>query len=257
MKRLYIVASAILCAFVVSIIVSAQPVAPYIVNADFEQGFTVREAPEVIVAIGWDYDYLEGDDRWCRAPCYRPEFKSESEIVYQGDYSQRWFTTFARQFGVIHQVVNVEQNQWYEFSCQVYAISEPDGQQAVFVGANPWGAGVFERTTVWGQQQPWSQYREWFHVGVTFQAYGDEVRVAIGGNNLWATKNNAAYVDGCSIRVVEAGQVPTATPRPTYTPYPTPRPCPTCAPGGGCSCTAVQEIVETAVANRDPVRWPR
>lgn len=254
MKRLYVIAASILVMFIASILVSAQPAAPHIVNADFEQGVTEREAPEVRVAIGWDYDYLP-EGRWCEYPCKRPEFTEEDDIVFQGNYSQRWFATFARSFGTISQRVDVEAGQWYEFSCQVYAISEPDGQQAAFVGIQPWGGGVFERVMLWGEQQPWGSYREWNRVSVTAQAFGNRIRVAVGSNNNWATHNNAMYVDSCEIRKVDIAG-PTSTPYPTLTPCPTPQPCPTCIPGSGCSCTAIQEIVETVVAGRDPVRWP-
>jgi len=228
-----------------------------LVNPGFEEGFTVREASEVEVAIGWEYSYLSGDDRQCRQPCHRPEFKSEQQIVSQGKYSQRWFTTFSRQFAAIHQQIDVQAGQWYEFSCDVYAISEPDGQQAVFAGANPWGSGVFDRTMVWGQQQPWASYRKWNRVSVTFQAWGNRVRVAVGSNNNYATKNNAAYIDNCVIRRVDIGAQP--TPAPTWTPYPTPLPCPTCAPNGGGECDygRIRSDVATVVAEREPVRWPR
>jgi hypothetical protein len=219
-----------------------------LVNGDFEGGFTVRESQEVEVAVGWEYSYMSGDDRWCRAPCYRPEYKPETQIAVGGT-SQRWFTTFARQFGTIHQLVDVDADQWYTFSCEVYAISEPDGQMSAIVGANPWGAGVFDRTMVWGQQQPWASYRQWHTLSVTFQAFGGRVRVAVGGNNNYPTKNNAVYVDNCSLKLASGPAQPTPTPPPTYTPYPTatpmptPEPCPTCPAGQGCDYGVIRDIV--------------
>jgi hypothetical protein len=208
-----------------------------LVNAGFDEGFTVRESQEVTVAVGWDYSYLSGDDRWCRAPCYRPEYKPESEIAVSGT-SQRWFVTFARQFGTIHQSVQVEPGAWYKFSCQVYAISEPDGQQAVMVGANPWGAGVYDRTMLWGQQQPWGAYREWHEVNVTFQAFGNNARVAVGSNNNYPTKNNAAYVDSCRLERLDGPG-----------PGPTPEPCPTHTPGGECDYERIRAIVRDELDN--------
>ena len=239
----------LLCALAVQ--VGAQGGA--LVNPSFEDGFTVRESQEVEVANGWDYSYISGDDRQCRAPCYRPEFKPESEIVVSGK-AQRWFTTFARQYAAIHQSVNVEAGQWYTFACRVYVISEPDGQQAVFVGANPWNAGPFDRTMIWGQQQPWGAYRQWHTASVTFQAFGGRVRVAVGSNNNYPTKNNAAYVDNCSL-VRADGSGPQPTPVPTQPP-PTPLPCPTCVPGGS-SCVVDYDRIQNIVADRPPVRWPR
>jgi hypothetical protein len=237
--------------FLWSAIIAAQPAEPHIVNSDFEQGFTVRESPEVRIAVGWDYDYLP-EDRWCEHPCKRPEFTEESGIVSAGNYSQRWFGTFARTFGVIHQSIDVEAGEWYEFSCQVYVISEPDGQNAAFVGVNPWNGGVFDRTMIWGQQQPWGLYREWVRVSVTAQAWSDKIRVVVGANNNWATHNNASYVDNCTIRRVDFADI---TPQPT-TPCPTPQPCPTCIPDGDCSCASVEDVA-TIVAGREPVVWPR
>lgn len=236
-----VIVLAIVLAIAYKLYVGAQ--GPQIVNGNFEGGFSVRESQEVEVANGWDYSYMSGDDRWCRAPCYRPEYKPETVIAVQGT-SQRWFATFARQFGTIHQTVAVDSDQWYTFECQVYAISEPDGQQAVFVGINPWGAGVFDRTMVWGEQQPWGSYRQWNTLGVTARAYGGRIRVAVGSNNNYPTKNNAAYVDNCVLRRADGPTQPTPTPRPTYTPYPTPEPCPTSPPNGEtCDYATIRQIV--------------
>jgi len=257
---------AVVAALALSAAVAAQPGEPHLVNPNFEAGFTVREAAEVEVADGWDYAYLSGNDRQCRAPCYRPEFKPEREIVAQGQYSQRWFSTFSRQFAALSQRVQVEPGEWYEFSCDVYAISEPMGQMAGFAGINPWGGSPFERTMVWGKEQVGDRgwvYREWMRVSVTAQVWSDHITVAIGGNNAWPTKNNALYVDACRIKRVDAGgdpePLPTYTPYPTWTPAPTAQPCPTCAPGSG-DCPGIEEIrraMGTVVADRAPVRWPR
>lgn len=248
MKRLATVLRGVLfLSFVTVIVSSASAQGTQLVNGDFEGGFSVRESQEVTVANGWDYSYMSGDDRWCRAPCSRPEYKPETTIVVEGT-SQRWFSTFARQFGTIHQLIDVDSDQWYTFECQMYAISEPDGQQAVFVGINPWGAGVFDRTMVWGEQQTWGSYRKWHTLSVTARAYGGRIRVAIGSNNNYATKNNAVYVDNCSF-VRTDGPAPDPTPMPTYTAYPTytprptPEPCPTCVPGGECNYDTIRQVV--------------
>jgi hypothetical protein len=223
-----------------------------LVNPDFEAGFSVRESQEVEVAIGWDYSYLTGDDRWCRAPCYRPEWKPEQQIAVAG-HAQRWFSTFSRHYAAIHQSVQVEADQWYRFACQVYAISEPDGQLAVRVGANPWNAGVLDHTMLWGQQQPWGQYRKWHEASVTFQAWSNTVRVAVGSVPNYPTKNNAAYVDNCTLTLVEPGQCPECPV------CPTPTPCPDCPPcnGGGCDYERIRTIVRDELTNRNPVVWPK
>lgn len=213
---------------------------PQLVNGNFDGAFTVRDAGEVVVAEGWVPAWLQGDDRQCPAPCHRPEFKPEVEgDICQTAKCQRWFTTFARQFASIYQRVRVEQGAWYEFSCDVYSISEPDGQMSAMVGIQPWGGDVFGRQMIWGQEYAYQPYRTWTRVSVTAQAWGGEILVVLGGNNQWPTKNNAVYWDNCRLERVEFG----GEPLPTYTP----------APGG--SCPTIQEI-ETAIADRPPVRWP-
>lgn len=208
----------------------ARTQAPALQNGDFEGPFTVRDRPELVVASGWDYAYLEGHVMWCGGSCRAPEYKPETEIVAVEGTSQRWFVTYGEGFGTIHQRIQTEPGQWYRFACQVYAISEPDGQNAAMVGANPWGAGVFERTMIWGQQQPWGEYRQWHEVEVVFQAWGEAVRVAVGANNRWATQNNAVYVDECTFEKASG-------------PSPTPEPCPTCTPGGECDYDTIRDLV--------------
>jgi hypothetical protein len=233
--------------------VLAQGSEPHLINSDFEDGFSVRESAEVTVANGWDYGYLP-QDRQCPAPCSRPEFKPEMEIIGEGGYSQRWFTTYARQFAYISQRVAVQPGQWYEFECMVYAISEPMGQMAVFVGINPWGNSPFHRTMVWGKEQVGDDgwiYRRWVPVSVVAQAWSGEIVVAVAGNNEWPTRNNAAYIDACTIRRVDG-----STELPTPTPCPTTQPCPTCTVDGECACATVSDVA-TIVAGREPVRWPR
>jgi hypothetical protein len=224
---------------------------PSLVNGDFEGAFTPRGAGEVVVAEGWDPYWLSGDDRECREPCFRPEFQPET-VIAQAGKSQRYFTTFARQFAGIYQRVGVEQNQWYEFSCAVYNISEPNGRNEVFLGINPWGADPMHRTMIWGKGYV-TPYRTWTRVSVMAQAWGDTITVATGANNDWPTQNNASYWDNCSVRLVSGPSGPTPTPRPTYTPYPTntPQPCPTCAPGTGCDYERIKDDVATVIAEWD------
>jgi len=238
-----------------------------LVNGNFDGAFTIRGAGEVVVAEGWDPFYIEGDDRECPSPCHRPEYKPETVIAISGK-SQRWFVTFSRQFaGVLQSGVNVQAGKWYEFSCDVYNISEKDGRLEVFAGINPWNAGPLHRTMIWGKGEVYP-YRMWKRVTVQAEAWSDKITVAIGANNDWATQNNAAYVDNCMIEEVEGGSVvtptpyptytlyPTCTPYPTWTPAPTVTPCPTGEPGVGCDYERIKADVATVVADREPVRWP-
>ena len=242
--------------FSVSIILSAQS-NPVLKNAGFSGAFTYRSAPEVEVAEFWEPVWLEGDDRQCPAPCFRPEFKPEYEgDICRTEKCQRWFTTFARQFAGIYQRVDVEQGAWYEFSCDVYSISEPDGQMSVMVGIHPWGGDVLNRQMIWGQEYAYKPYRTWTRVSVTAQAWGDSILVVLGGNNQWPTQNNAAYWDNCTIEKVSGPVGPTQPPQPTYTPYPTYTPQPTCE-AGNIDYGRIKKDVATVVAEREPIRWPR
>jgi len=220
------------CAFLPPRLSVAQS-GPGLVNADFEQGFTMRGAPEVEVATGWEVSYLEGDHPFCRHPCHRPEYKPEAQQRYRtnGEFSQRWFSTFARQFGVIWQRVQVEPGQWYRFSCDAYVISDPPGGHAAMVGIQPWGAGVFSRQMVWGAEL--QQRDTWQRVEVTAQAWSSTIVVALGANNAWPTKNNTSYWDGCTIERVEIGDCPDC---------PDCEDCPDCPPcsGEGCDLETVK-----------------
>lgn len=211
-----------------------------LVNPNFEDGFSAREAPEVVVANGWDYSYLSGDDPRCPAPCARPEFKPESPISRQGT-SQRWFSTFSRHFAAVHQDVEVEEGHWYRFGAWGYAISEPTGQLGIFCGANPWGGDVFHRTMIWGKEQPLDSYREWFFLHVVFQAFGNKVRVALGSNNRFPTKNNTVYWDSCEFW--KEGLIE-------------PEPPPTPGPGGDLDYATIRAIVREELETRRPALYP-
>ena len=211
-----------------------------LVNPNFEDGFSEREASEVVVANGWDYAYLKDNDPRCPDPCMRPEFKPERQITQSGT-SQRWFSTFARHFAAIYQYGEVEAGHWYTFGAWGFAVSEPPGQLGIFCGANPWGADVFHRTTIWGKEQPLDSYRRWYFLSVTFQAFGNKVAVALGSNNKFPTHNNTVFWDNAIFYPAEGIQ-----------PAPQPEP----DPEGSVDYGKIRTIITTAIAEREPVRWP-
>ena len=112
--------------------------------------------------------------------------------------------------------------QWYEFFCDVQALSDPPGDLGVFVGINPWNDGIFHRTMVWGREQVGDSgwiYGEFVRVTVTAQAYTDHIRVAVASNPKWAVRDQTVYVDACSIRGVGGPPVElTPTTAPTTPP---------------------------------------
>jgi len=211
-----------------------------LVNPSFEGGWHVQGASELVLPDGWTLEYRDGSHPWCPSPCNRPEVKPNQEFVVDGKYSMRTFTTFSRGLYVIWQEIQVDPGSWWTFSCKTRIDSNPPGELAAYVGIQPWGGGVFDRQMIWGRETQ-LQY-EWQTVKVTAQAFGGKIKVAMGGNNKWATKGNTLWWDACSLVRAE-GPAPDPTPLPTYTPYPTPAPCPTCTPGDGCGCADIRSIV--------------
>lgn len=239
-----------------------------LVNPSFEGGFSVRGgASEVEVANGWTEAYLEGDHPWCKAPCHRPEYKPEQQehLRTDGQYSQRWFTTYSRNFGVIYQRVAVQRGQWYEFSCNMLLKSNPPGGPAMFVGIQPWGAGVFDRQMVWGEEN--QEQDQWVRMRVVAQAWGDHIVVAAASNPRWPTKEaQTTYLDQCALTLVEDPGTPGPCDCETDCPC---QECPgvdcarDCPGSGGPGCTYAQirQVMEETLADwlpalRPTLDWP-
>lgn len=226
---------------------SARAQAVALRNSGFEGEFTNRGAPELDVAEGWNWWAVEGGD-W-----HRPEFKPETletgrARVLEGFSAQKSFTTYAKHDGgLIQQVNGLDEGTWYRFSCHVYnwcsQQDNPDvsggGKCSSVVGANPWGnAWPADWTTIWGKAAL-NEYNRWVEVDVIFQAWGSRAALFTRGLGEWPIKHQDWYWDMCSIEE-----------------YAMPGPAPTPGPGG-ITLDQVKEVVETAVANREPVRWPR
>lgn len=214
-----------------------------LVNGNFELGWHEQGAGELVIPDGWELEYRDGSHPWCPAPCNRPEVKPNEEYVANGQYSMRSFTTFSRGLYAVWQGVSVTPGSWWTFSCKVRVESNPPGELAAFVGIQPWGAGCFERQMVWGQEM--QKQLEWQTVSVTAQAYGNRIRVAMGANNKWPTKDNTAWFDECTLKPAEPGSCP-ACPE-----------CPACPPGSGVDYDTIRDIVREELEVRPPVLWPR
>lgn len=264
MKRLYIAASAILCAFVVStILVSAQPAGPTIVNGALDEPYTRRGADEVMIAHGWSDPVWRGR---------RPECKP-SDLARSGE-SQKCVVRFDDlKFAIGQQPQNIEAGDWvrvigwaYPWSsqkddvtrCQNSAGDDVNfGKLAARVCVNWWGADPFEEPYSTACSVQALQCGEWNKLELVVQVQTSNAKIWLLTESRVKASHQDVWWDDVTIEKV-SGPV-----GPTSTPYPTPQPCPTCAPGSGCSCTAVQSIVETAVVrietaidDRDPVRWP-
>ena len=172
-------------------------------NAGFEGHWHEQGAGELVLPDGWTLEYRDGSHPWCESPCKRPEVKPNTEYVTEGQYSIRSFTTFSRGLYGIWQEVAVPSGSWWTFTCQVRVESNPPGELAAFVGIQPWGAGLFERQMVWGQET--QAQLDWQTVSVTARAYGSRIRVAMGANNKWPTQNNTLWWDNCRIEPADFG----------------------------------------------------
>lgn len=204
-----------------------------ILNPGFEGGF--REyggIGELTVANGWQPWYVEGGGY------HRPEYGAESRDVGRGRvrdgaFAQKQFVTFAKQDGGIYQRIDVEADQWYDFSCWVYVWSSdgdnPDvstrpGKCAALVGINPWGdARAIYRTTIWGKESVGNDgllaYDQWVHVSVRAQAWTDKVVAFTRGVAEFGVKHNDVYIDACEFRQISD---PGGQPIPTVEPTPEP-----------------------------------
>ena len=247
--------------------------APALENPGFEGDFYHSGGVgELEIGVGWH--------EWYDRDLVRPEFKPERigigrGRVHAGQAAQKWFTTYAgHDAGIYQEVSGVVPGSWYTFSAWGYQWSSsqdnPDqssnaGKCSVLVGINPWGdTHALYRTTVWGAEAL-AVYNRWTQVEVTAQAWSDKIVVVARQVCEWPVKHNDAYLDDAALVQADLGgatpaPLPTYTPYPTYTPAPT-QPCPTAQPGAAVDYDEIERrvraAVETAVAGREPVRWPR
>lgn len=163
-------------------------------NPSFEGGWHEQGAGELVLPDFWALEYVDGNHPWCGPQGKRPEVKPNQEHVVDGQYSIRAFPpAHSRGCFGIYQHVETIPGQWYRFTAQVRIESEPAGEMAAFVGIQPWGGGIFERQMIWGEET--QVVGQWRSVECVARAYGARIRVAMGANNKWATKNNTVWWD--------------------------------------------------------------
>jgi hypothetical protein len=182
-------------------------------NPDFDEGWHTPGDAEIVLPHGWWLDYRDGAHPWCAPDGKRPEVKPNEEFTITGQYSIRAFPP-AHSRGVfgIWQEVEVEQGAWYTFTAWARVESEPPGEMAAYVGIQPWAGGIFDRQMIWGKET--QRLREWVFLTVSAQAFGGKIRVAMGANNKWATKNNTVWFDAATLVrwYPDAGQPPDPEP---------------------------------------------
>jgi hypothetical protein len=224
-----------------------------LVNPFLEDGFRyVDGVGELQVGNGWHPWYYENPgEQW-----FRPEYKAETRDVgrgrvYEGDYSQKLFTTYAKHdAGIYQEIQGVTKGGWYEFSAIGWQWSSQhdnpdesrqDGKCSLIVGINPWGDNrALYRTTIWGEEAL-NVYDRWAKVTVTAQAWTTKIVVFVRHVCEYPVKHNDVYFESFALRAVslESEPPPTSTPRPTYTPLPTYTPSP---PGKDCLCPTLEDI---------------
>jgi hypothetical protein len=167
-----------------------------LLNPSFE-GEWYNQTPDGILVLPehWAAEYHENDD-----PYKRPEIKPNEEFATDGRFSIRAFPPeHSRGFYGIYQDVEAEPGQWYRFSADVRVESDPPGKLGAFVGIQPWGGSIKDRQMIWGEEIVNSH--DWTRIEVYAQAFGGRIRVAMGADNEYSTRNNTTWWDNARLEL--------------------------------------------------------
>jgi hypothetical protein len=198
-------------------------------NGDFEGGFSQREAPEIVVANGWEAWWQEGTpEEQAQGYLKRPEYKPDSSLA--SGTQQKLFNSFATHTAGISQRVTVQEGSQLALTARVYVWSsdeddynrsDPPGNYEVTVRIDPTGStGAWSGAVVWSAPQV--MYDQWIDLEVNAVAQAGVVTVFLRGTVEWRVKNNNSYWDDAVLMVDGSIATHTATPTntPTYTPTP-------------------------------------
>ena len=214
-----------------------------LVNPGFEGGFSTRGAGEVEVANGWEAWWQDGpfqEDGYNRRPEYKPEdrYRHGGRRIRNGNYAQKFFTTFATHNAGLWQRVAVPRNAQVTFSAyvQVWSSQDPNpdavtspGNYRVYVGIDPTGGTNWAAPTVrWSE--PRIEYNTWIQLSISARAEADAVTVFLRGQPEFRNRFNDSYWDDACLTVVPPTPLPTSPPRATNTPTITPTPTQTATP---------------------------
>jgi len=175
-----------------------------ILNGDFEEGFTEREAGELKVAVGWEPWWDERDTR--------PEFKDAAPFanrIHTGAHAQQLFTKFATHTGGVYQIIyGTTPGSTLYFSAWVQAWSQMSdgslGRYRMKIGIDPYGLVDPEsHDVVWSNDgnavQPYDKYQK---LEVETLAKSDRCTVFVWGQAEWRVPDNNAYVDNAQFSVI-------------------------------------------------------
>jgi len=216
-----------------STIVRADCPGNVLANPGFEEGFTVRGANEVEVAVHWEPFWQQGpfqeDGRNLR-PEYKPEKANihGTKRIHGGNKAQKFFNNYGTHRAGIYQRVAVPKWSKVTFSAWVQAWSSnkdnPDvsegGMYRTRVGIDPFGGTDWTSPNI-----VWSETNytldQWVQLSVKTVAQADAITVFCMGEPEWRVKHNDSYWDDCCLTVIRPTPRPTNTPRFTNTPKPT------------------------------------
>jgi hypothetical protein len=251
-----------------------------LVNPGFEGTFQPQDGQStVIVAPGWTARWADGrmgkpgigmrggaaeNTDW-RKPEWKKAVAAEFPYrVCSGAAAQQWFSFSGIHYAAVYAPAKVTPGDWVYFS--VYGQGWSGQSDAPLTGGDLYaslgidvncGTDLESRSIVWTGWQwlppakskatssdNWTQFRSRM-----VQAEKSCITVWMATTAKWPTMHNDVYFDDVKVWKMAQGSECA----------PTPQPCPTC-PAGGCDCpsaAAIREIIQTVVADREPVRWPR
>lgn len=194
-------------------------------NGDFEDGFSQRQAPEIVVANGWDAWWQPGTpEEQAQGYLKRPEYKPDGSRA--SGTQQKFFNSYATHNAGIYQLISVPEGSQLALTARVYVWSsggddydrsDPTGNYEVMVGIDPTGGtNALSGTVVWSA--PLMIYDQWVDLGVNATAQADTVTVFLRGTVEWRVKNNNSYWDDAILMAVDSTTTPTHTPTSTATP---------------------------------------
>lgn len=188
------------------------PAGNLLFNPRFEQVFSERDAPEVVVADGWQPWWQDGPGQaegFYRRPEYQPEdiYRHGPRRIHDGAYAQKLFTTYATHNAGLMQQVNVMPGGrctfciWVQvWSSQYFdpeSVTEP-GNYRVWVGIDPYGGTDWRSPNIiWSP--PHMEYNTWMLLCVSAIARRDVVTVFTRGEPEFRVKHNDSYWDDASL----------------------------------------------------------
>ena len=174
----------------------------------FESGFNRwHDEGEVTVPNGWTPDWLQGDG------LVRPEFKPETDRVYDGATAAKMCHRFSTWVGVLYRQVPAQLAGPFTMSAyfKAFTTSNPTGALQGRIGVDLHGGPDFRAESVlwsdeWGQWQDERSETDWHQFMVDGIAQASVVTVFLAARVHYAANTSAAFWD--KVFIDAAGDVP-------------------------------------------------